>query len=104
MFYEAVDDRVAERKELDLLALQRVGLAPRLLFGKQEDLAQVALDLSENRVEPADCLLEQPDPSREDVEDALLDRAPRREVEDLDRVLLTDAVDATDALLHLHRV
>ncbi len=94
--------RVDPDLELLLQARQR-----RLAFGdaREEDLLQVVLDVAEDRVEAADRFLEDPDA----VAERRQARAPRScprdsEIEDRHRVLLTDAVDSTDALLDPHRV
>ena len=65
---------------------------------RQEQLFEVGLDLAKDRVEAADGLLEDPDPSS-----GPRAHAPRSsaidEVEDRHGMLLADAVEAADALL-----
>src|SRR5215218_3932545 len=65
---------------------------------------EVLLRLAEDGVQTADGLLENIDPTFEDIENPLLDRACDPEVENLNRIGLTDSVDAADTLLNAHRV
>ncbi len=49
-------------------------------------------------------ILEEADPVLEYIQDSAFDRSLHVEVEDHDRVFLTDPVDSADPLLDLHRV
>src|SRR5262249_26696541 len=96
-----IKETVAERVK-GLLAGAVAARQPRRA-GKVRELAFVfepaedGADLTHNQLEHGYLLVEK-------VEELLLDRAPRDQVEDEHLAALTDAVDAADPLLDRHRV
>ena len=81
-------------------ALQLLQSPFSLGLRQPEDLAQVRLDIPKDGVQPANSLLEQPDPALEHVQHPLFDGPLDGEVEDRHHVLLSYAVYAPNPLLN----